>query len=300
MEVSQLNLFGNVQISAQALRELAAREISILHLSYGGWLSAVTTPPPHKNIELRRRQFAAATDKAFCLRLARAFVSGKVRNARTLLRRNARGLPEGTLYRLAESRRRAERATALEQLLGIEGTAAREYFASFALMFKSSAEGAAPSFAFESRNRRPPRDPVNALLSLLYSMLTKEMVNTLIGVGFDPYMGFYHQTHYGRPALALDLVEEFRPLVADSVVIGLINNGEVRPSDFIERAGSVALTAGGRRRVIEAYERRLDTLVTHPRFGYAISYRRVFEVQARLLARYLSGEIAFYPPFCTR
>ena len=95
-------------------------------------------------------------------------------------------------------------------------------------------------------------------------------------------------------------MEEFRPLVADSVVIGLINNGEVRPSDFIERAGAVALTTGGRRRVIEAYERRLETLVTHPRFGYAISYRRIFEVQARLLARYLAGEIAFYPPFCTR
>jgi CRISPR-associated protein Cas1 len=300
MEVSQLNLFGNVQISAQALRELAAREISILHMSYGGWLSAITTPPPHKNIELRRRQFTAAADSSVCLQLARAFVSGKIRNSRTLLRRNARDLPEGTLYRLAELRRRAERATALEQLLGIEGTAAREYFANFALMFKTGAEGDAPAFAFESRNRRPPRDPVNALLSLLYAMLTKELVNTLIGVGFDPYLGFYHQPHYGRPALALDLVEEFRPLVADSVVIGLINNGEVRPSDFIERAGAVALTTGGRRRVIEAYERRLDTLVTHPRFGYAISYRRIFEVQARLLARYLSGEIAFYPPFCTR
>jgi CRISPR-associated protein Cas1 len=300
MEISQLNLFGNVQISAQALRELAAREISILHLSYGGWLSAITTPPPHKNIELRRRQFTAADDRSVCLSLARAFVSGKVRNARTLLRRNARELPEDALRRLAESRRRAERATALEQLLGIEGTAAREYFANFALMFKPSADSAATSFAFESRNRRPPRDPVNALLSLLYAMLTKEMVNTLIGVGFDPYLGFYHQTHYGRPALALDLIEEFRPLVADSVVIGLINNGEVRPSDFIERAGAVALTSSGRRRVIEAYERRLDTLVTHPRFGYAISYRRIFEVQARLLARYLAGEIAFYPPFCTR
>ncbi|HEY0005890.1 MAG TPA: CRISPR-associated endonuclease Cas1 [Pyrinomonadaceae bacterium] len=300
MEVSQLNLFGNVQISAQALRELAAREISILHLSYGGWLSAVTTPPPHKNIELRRRQFTAAADRSVCLQLARAFVSGKIRNSRTLLRRNAQDLPEGALYRLAELRRRAERAGALEQLLGIEGTAAREYFSNFALMFKSGANGPTPSFAFESRNRRPPRDPVNALLSLLYAMLMKEMVNTLIGVGFDPYLGFYHQTHYGRPALALDLVEEFRPLVADSVVIGLINNGEVRPSDFISRAGAVALTASGRRRVIEAYERRLDTLVTHPRFGYAISYRRIFEVQARLLARYLSGEIALYPPFCTR
>ena len=300
LEMSQLNLFGNVQLSAQALRELAAREISILHLSYGGWLAAVTTPPPHKNIELRRRQFEAANDRILCLTLARAFVAGKIRNSRTLLRRNARELPEGTLRRLAGERRQAERAPALEQLLGIEGTAAREYFANFARMFKADVDGAEPQFDFAARNRRPPRDPVNALLSFLYAMLTKDLLVTLVGIGFDPYLGFYHQPRYGRPALALDLMEEFRPLIADSVVIGLINNGEVRPSDFIGRAGAVALTANGRKRVIEAYERRLDTLVTHPRFGYAISYRRIFEVQARLLARFLAGEISSYPPFCTR
>lgn len=300
LDTAQLNLFGNVQVSAQALRELAARDIAIIHLSYGGWLAAVTTPPPHKNIELRRRQFQTAEDREACLRLARAFTAGKIRNCRTLLRRNARELPDGVLHRLAESRRRAERARMIEQLLGIEGTAAREYFSNLARMFKSAEGEDAPAFEFTERNRRPPRDPVNALLSFLYSMLTKDMLVTLVGVGFDPYLGFYHQPKYGRPALALDLMEEFRPLVADSVVVGMINNGEVRRSDFIERAGAVALTDSGRRRVIEAYERRMDTMVTHPKFGYQISYRRVFEVQARLLGRFLMGEIAAYPPFCTR
>ena len=300
MEISQLSLFGNVQLTAQALRELAAREVPIVHLSYGGWLNAVTTPPPHKNIELRRRQFAAAADQAVCVRLAQAFVTGKIRNTRTLLRRNARELPEGVLYQLAIMRRRAGSAESLEQLLGIEGTAAREYFTHFARMFKPGDDEDAPAFAFTSRNRRPPRDPVNALLSFLYALLTKEMIVTLVGVGFDPYLGFYHQPRYGRPALALDLMEEFRPLVADSVAIGLINNGELRPSDFIARAGAVALTDSGRRRVIDAYERRLEILVTHPRFGYAVSYRRIFEVQARLLARFLLGEIESYPAFCTR
>jgi CRISPR-associated protein Cas1 len=300
MEISQLSLFGNVQLTAQALRELAAREVPIVHLSYGGWLHAVTTPPPHKNIELRRRQFATAADSVLCVRLARAFVAGKIRNTRTLLRRNARALPEGVLYQLAIMRRRAGNAESLEQLLGIEGTAAREYFAHFAHMFKPGDETSAPAFEWTSRNRRPPRDPVNALLSFLYALLTKEMIVTLVGVGFDPYLGFYHQPRYGRPALALDVMEEFRPLVADSVAIGLMNNGELRPSDFMARAGAVALTDSGRRRVIEAYERRLETLVTHPRFGYAVSYRRIFEVQARLLARFLLGEIEAYPAFCTR
>jgi CRISPR-associated protein Cas1 len=300
LEISQLSLFGNVQLTAQALRELAVREVPIVHLSYGGWLNAVTTPPPHKNIELRRRQFAAAAEPATCLPLARAFVVGKIRNARTLLRRNARELPEGVLYQLAAARRRAAHAESLEQLLGIEGTAAREYFAHFALMFKVAEGEETLAFELTSRNRRPPRDPVNALLSFLYALLSKEMIVTLVGVGFDPYLGFYHQPRYGRPALALDLMEEFRPLVADSVAIGLINNGELRPSDFITRAGAVALTDSGRRRVLDAYERRLETLVTHPRFGYAVSYRRIFEVQARLLARFLLGEITAYPAFCTR
>ncbi|MGH9969302.1 MAG: CRISPR-associated endonuclease Cas4g/Cas1g [Pyrinomonadaceae bacterium] len=298
-QVSQVSLFGNVQISAQALREIAARDVTITHLSNGGWLTAVTTPPPHKNIELRRRQFQTAADKTLCLCLARAFVSGKIRNSRTLLRRNARNLEDNVIHRLAECRRKAEMADSLDQLLGMEGLAARDYFANFARMFKTGNE-AEVRFDFGSRNRRPPRDPVNALLSFLYSMLAKDMLVTLVGVGFDPYLGFFHQPRYGRPALALDLMEEFRPLVADSVVIGVINNGEIRPSDFISRAGSVALRPDGRKRLLEAYERRLDTEVTHPRFGYSISYRRVFEVQARLLGRFLTNEIPQYEAFCTR
>jgi CRISP-associated protein Cas1 len=300
LEVAQLSIFGNVQLSAQALRELASRSVPIIHMSYSGWLSAITTPPPHKNIELRRRQFRSADDPAFQLTIARAIVAGKIRNQRTLLRRNSRDLPDGLLHRLAESRRRAGQATSLEQLLGIEGSAARDYFANFPLMFKPNAATGTTDFNFESRNRRPPRDPVNALLSFLYAMLVKDLVVTLVGVGFDPYLGFYHKPRYGRPALALDLMEEFRPLVADSVAIGMINNGEIRPIDFIYRAGACALTDSGRKRVLEAYERRLDSFVIHPIFGYAVSYRRVFEVQARLLSRLLQGEIPHYPSFTTR
>ncbi len=297
-ETSQMSLFGNVQISAQAIRVLASREVPVIHLSYGGWLNAVTTAPPHKNIELRRAQFAAANDPEKCLKMARSFVAGKIYNQRTLLRRNAKELPNESLVFLREMRRKSMTASNLPELLGMEGAAAREYFSKFTTMFKQT--GDQPAFDFTTRNRRPPKDPVNALLSFLYSMLTKEMLVTLVGIGFDPYLGFYHQPRYGRPALALDLMEEFRPLIADSVVIGLINTGEIRPSDFITRLSGCALTDSGRRRVIEAFERRLNTTITHPLFGYTVSYRRIFEIQARLLARFLTGEIAEYPSFITR
>ena len=297
-ETSQMNLFGNVQISAQAIRELASREIPIVHLSYGGWLNAVTTPPPHKNIELRRAQFALAGDAEKCLHLARSFVSGKIHNQRTLLRRNAKELPTESLVFLREMRRKSAQAKSLQEILGMEGAAAREYFSRFALMFKSGGEQ--PAFDFNSRNRRPPKDPVNTLLSFLYSMLMKEMLVSLVSIGFDPYLGFYHQPRYGRPALALDLMEEFRPIVVDSVVISLINTGEIRPQDFITRLTGCALTDSGRKRVIEAFERRLNMTITHPIFGYTVSYRRIFEIQARLLARFLMGEIPAYPSFITR
>ena len=297
-ETSQMSLFGNVQISAQAIRELASRDVPVVHLSYGGWLNAVTTAPPHKNIELRRAQFTIANDKEKCLQLASSFVAGKIYNQRTLLRRNAKELPNDSLVFLREMRRKSVTANNLQELLGMEGAAAREYFSRFALMFKQTGEQ--PAFDFTTRNRRPPKDPVNALLSFLYSMLTKEILVTLIGIGFDPYLGFYHQPRYGRPALALDLMEEFRPLVADSVVINLINTGEIRSRDFITRLTGCALTDSGRKRVIEAFERRLNTTITHPVFGYTVSYRRIFEIQARLLARFLTGEIPEYPSFITR
>jgi CRISPR-associated protein Cas1 len=300
LDASQLSVFGNIQITAQALRELCARGIPTCHLSYGGWFYGITQGFPHKNVELRVRQYSAALSEADSLAMARHFVSGKIRNCRTMLRRN---LPrEGgnrVLRQLGQFTSKAESAEDLGSLLGIEGSAARAYFGSFAEMLKPKTEGLG-TFDFEGRNRRPPRDPVNALLSFLYSLMVKDLTVTLVAVGFDPFMGFFHQRRYGRPALALDLMEEFRPIIGDSVVIGLINNGEVSPDDFISGGNTCALTVKGRKKVITAYERRLDVLIRHPVFQYAISYRRVLEVQARLLARALTGEIPNYPPFTTR
>ncbi|HVC32581.1 MAG TPA: CRISPR-associated endonuclease Cas1 [Chloroflexota bacterium] len=298
LATSQLSVFGNVQVTAAALRELCAREIPICHFTYGGWFSGITRGLGGKNVELRLAQYRAALDPAWSLDLARRLVAGKILNCRTLLRRNDPGVPPAVLASLQTLARRAEQAESLQSLLGIEGAAARSYFGEFAGMLKT-AKGAFP-FDFGGRNRRPPRDPVNAVLSFLYAFLVKDLTLATFAVGFDPFLGFYHQPRYGRPALALDLVEEFRPLVADSVAITLINNGEVRERDFIHRAGAVSLTTEGRRAVIAAYERRMETSVTHPVFGYQISYRRVLEVQARLLARSLGGEIPAYPAFRTR
>lgn len=297
---SQVGLFGRVQISTQAIQELCDRGIPIAYFSHGGWLYGITTGMTHKNVELRRLQFSAAEDEARALALARRVVAAKIRNDRTMLRRNGDDVPHRELERLKQLASSAEQAENAASLLGIEGTAARIYFGSFARMLRPPADPGCWEFDFTGRNRRPPRDPVNALLSLAYALLTKDLTATLAAVGFDPFLGFYHRPRYGRPALALDLMEEFRPLIADSVVLTAINMGVIRPGDVIRRGIGVALTSGGRAKLIDAYERRMDELVTHPVFGYRISYRRVLEVQARLLARHLAGEIAEFPPFCTR
>jgi CRISPR-associated protein Cas1 len=249
---------------------------------------------------LRRDQVRRADDEAFCVRLARAMVATKIKNQRTLLQRNHVEPPARALEGMRRLARQALEASELESLLGIEGTAAHFYFGHFAGMLKVENEDARPAFDFTRRNRRPPRDPVNALLSLGYSLLTRDLTITCHTIGFDPFMGFYHQPRFGRPALALDLMEGFRPLIVDSAVLSAINTQMVTSDDFTRSGESVALTARGRKRFLQAYEQRMDALVTHPLFGYRVSYRRVLEIQGRLLARVVTGELTDYPGFETR
>ena len=296
---SHVVLYGNIQVSAQAMRALLERSIPVSFLSYGGWYYGRATGVESKNVELRLAQHRAAADPAWCLRMARGLVASKIRNSRTLLRRNHAAPPLLVLSELEQLARKAERAEALEALLGLEGTAARSYFGAFTGMLKGEA-GLSGTFDLDGRNRRPPRDPVNALLSFVYSLLAKDFALALSAVGLDPLLGFYHQPRFGRPALALDLMEEFRPLVADSVVIGAINGGGFGPEDFQSHPSGVAMRPAARRRLLLGYERRMEQLIAHPVFGYRISYRRVLEVQARLLARCLLGEIDEYPAFRTR
>jgi len=301
-EISQVNVFGNVQFSAAALQGLCWAEKPVAHFSYGGWFYGLTQGLGLKNVFLRKHQFALSEDGFFCLSVAREFVAAKIRNQRTLLRRNHIEPPAIALAQLKRYAQAALNADELDELLGIEGNAARVYFANFTGLLKAENEGSEAPYTFEftRRNRRPPADPVNALLSFAYSLLAKDLMIICHSVGIDPFIGFFHQPRFGRPALALDLMEEFRPLIADSIVIGAVNTGIVTTGDFIRVGPAVALTAHGRKGFLRAYEQRMDALVTHPLFGYRVNYRRVLEIQTRLLARLLTGEAHRYVGFETR
>ena len=277
------------------MRAAFREEIPVCWFSYGGWFQGIAEGLPSKHVDLRRRQVATAAQAG--LPIAQSMVEGKLRNSRTFLMRNARSDVRQVLAQLKSLADKVTESDSIESLLGMEGAGARLYFSKFTSMLRNQSLGV---FDFNGRNRRPPKDPINCLLSYMYSLLAKDLTAVTIGIGLDPYLGVFHRPRFGRPALALDLAEEFRPLVAESVVLNTINNGEVRSSDFQIRAGGVALTQDGRRSVLSAYERRLETQATHPTYRHKATYRRVFEVQARVLAAHLLGEIPSHTPFTTR
>jgi CRISPR-associated protein Cas1 len=299
-DISQVNVFGSVSVTSGVVQALTELERPIAYFTMGGWFYGMTTGLGLKNVFLRRDQFRRADDEVFCLRVARAIVATKIRNQRTMLQRNHVEPPPRALDALRRLARQALDAGELESLLGIEGTAAHYYFSNLGGMVKVDHESERPAFDFTCRNRRPPRDPVNALLSLGYSLLVRDLTIVCHTVGFDPFVGFYHQPRFGRPALALDLMEGFRPLIVDSTVLFAINTRMVTADDFQAVGEAVMLTSRGRKRLLRAYEQRMDTLVTHPLFGYRVSYRRVLEIQARLLARAVTGELPSYAGFETR
>ena len=302
IDVSRVVIQGNASISTPALRDLMSRGIPVTWMSYGGWFDGHSVGTGHKNVELRTAQYKASFNDSVCLRIARDLVRAKILNCRTLLRRNWRSgeKPERLLTDLKREADKSLKAKSIQQLLGIEGVAAALYFGKFQHLIRDNTDPNTFAFDFTKRNRRPPQDPVNAMLSYAYTLLVKAWTVTLSAVGLDPYRGFYHQPRYGRPSLSLDLMEPFRPLIADSSVIQAINNGEVRPTDFVSAAGAVAMTPEGRKRFIATFERRMGQEITHPIFGYRVSYRRLLELQARLFGRFLLGEIHEYPNLLTR
>lgn len=306
ISVSEVALFGPVSLTTPTLHELFRANIPVAWFSTGGWLMGHTHGTGPENAYIRTNQYRVAFDESRSRGIARGLVAAKIRNQRTMLRRNWReeksadGKDEAleSLKRLAA---RAEHAANNPELLGLEGESAAIYFRFLDRMIASPAgNDLGAGFSFEKRNRRPPEDPVNAMLSLSYALLTRTFLAALQSVGFDPYRGFYHVIRHGRPALALDMIEPYRPIISDSAVLNAMNNGEVKLDDFYFNGPACSLKSGARKALIAAYERRLDQETTHPMFGYRVSMRRLIEVQVRLLARHLDGEIKDYPHYTPR
>ena len=299
-DISQLVLCGGIQISSQAVQTLCEASIPIVYLSMGHWFYGITTGIHLRNAYDRAAQFTMAADPKKCLSFAQQIVADKAENQRTLLRRNAPSDPQTdrALRDMENLINRIASTTSIEELLGMEGAIAAAYFGRFSQLLKPRDFDA--QWDFTTRNRRPPRDPVNALLSFGYAMLAKECTVALMSEGLDAWWGFYHQPRHGRPALALDIMEPFRATIVDSAVITAINTGMVQRNSFLANANACILTPEGRKAFIRAYEGRLDQLITHPVFDYKCSWRIVIRLQARLLCRWLRGEIPVYTSITTR
>ncbi len=293
-QLQAVYLYGSIQVSAQALTLFMERAIPVAYFSAAGRFIGMASGLPASGVDARMGQYQMWSIPEKRLSIATEIVRSKIHNQRVLLMRNG-SAPDAVLRALAQLRDSCKEQRGLAALRGVEGAAASLYFAHFSTMLKDSAV-----FDFNGRNRRPPRDPVNAMLSLGYSILVKELSGIAYTVGLDPFLGFFHSPRYGRPALALDMMEEFRPLIVDSVVLTMLNRGEVSDSDFIQTSKGTVMKDSARRQFWRAWTRRMDTEITHPTFGYKMSYRRMMEVQMRQFWRFCRGDSEVFFGFTTR
>ncbi len=295
--VSHVVLIGRVGMTTPAMHALLDAGVGVSLLTRTGRLRGRLLPGTGGNLSLRHAQYARAQDPAFCLAVSRAIVQGKLRNSRNGLRRLLRNRPHldpSPLVRIQTSLAQLSQVRSLNELRGLEGVGARAYFGLLRQLVPQA-------WAFPRRSRRPPRDPFNALLSFGYTLLTQNLLAACQVVGLDPFDGFFHGDKYNRPALALDLAEEFRSPVVDSVVLDLVNHRRLVPEDLRPgRDGGYYLEKAGMRRFLWAYNRRLHQAVYHPRAGRSLSYQKIFEVQARLLRKVIEGEEVHYRPFLRR
>lgn len=296
--------FGPVSASPDLMAACSERGIGLSFLDINGRFLARVEGPASGNVLLRRRQYRLADDSKATAHLARWFVIGKVANARSMLVRSAREQPDAPVALDLAALRLAERLVDLgradlstETVRGHEGEAAAGYFAAFDAMIRSSD----PAFRFATRSRRPPLDAVNCLLSFVYALVRHDCASALAAVGLDPAVGYLHADRPGRPSLALDLMEEFRPALADRLVLALINRGQVSPQGFLRDAtGGVSMDDETRRTVLVSYQERKQAKLTHPLTGEATTLAVVPHIQARLLARAIRGDLDHYPPFLVR
>lgn len=293
LDVSEINIMGRVEVSTGLTTACLDKGIPILWFSSGNWFKGLTSGAMGGNIDLRRKQVLTSISGG--LDIAKEMIAGKIANCRTLLRRNAKCDNEEALTELTRALARVRRCKTKQSLLGVEGIAAKVYFSAFSTMLKDGM-----GFTLEGRNKRPPTDPVNAMLSFLYAVLAKELSVAVMSVGFDPFQGFLHELRFNRPALALDLMEEFRPLIVDSTVLKLVNTGVATPDKFEFRADGCIMKPGMKKELLRAYETRLDYPITHPVFKYRTEYRRAIRLQCRLLAATLMEDIPSYKAFTTR
>ncbi len=313
-QVSEVVLTGGVGVTTPAMLSLLDNGTGLTLIASGGRLRGRLIAAEARNLPLRHKQYARSADESFCTAVSRAIVIGKLKNSRTLARRILRGrrmaaqiatAGEGDaaangeantaeLIRINQALTQATTAQDTAALRGIEGFGSRAYFTVLKAALRAE-------LTFEKRTRRPPRDPANALLSLAYTLLTNALFTACEVAGLDPYDGFFHADKYGRPALALDLVEEFRSVVADSVVLTVVNNRMVSEDDFVwGEDGGVYLTGGSLRMFVKQFGRRLNTPVFHPDAGRALSYQKVFEIQARRLRKCIETGEAGYRPFVAK
>jgi len=328
-KVEEVMVIGDITITTPALASLLEAKVSVTYLSkYGRYLGSLN-PLLTKNSILRLAQHAAHIDAKRRHVIAQRFVLGKLRNMRTVLMRYNRTQSDPLLGTQVDNLKRcitaaekakltiadsvineseldlapemetgevkAGRMNGLGPLLGCEGAGSAAYFNVFEHLIKCGwAHG------FSKRVRRPPTDPVNAMLSYGYVILSSQVASAVAGVGFDPYIGYLHSSRYGKPALALDLMEEFRPIIVDSVVLSLLNNRQFEQKDFELELNSYRMTDAAKRLFLEKFEERMQEVITHPVFEYKVPYRRCIELQARLLGKYLTGEVSEYTPFTVR
>ncbi len=281
--VEQVVLMGNPQITGDALVYALELGMPVHYLTIFGKYLGSALPGESRNGQLRLAQYQVHSDKERRLELVKAIVTAKIHNQYSVLYRHQQ--PDNSLKR---RKSQVKSQATVDQVRGIEGVAAKDYFACWPAMLNDS-------WQFNGRNRRPPTDPVNALLSFAYGLLRVQVTAAAHLAGLDPYIGYLHEATRGQPAMVLDLMEEFRPLIADNLVLSVINKREIQPKDFNESLGAYRLSDAGRKTFLQAFERKLSDEFKHPVFNYRCSYRRAVELQARLLARHLQEGIPYQP-----
>ncbi len=296
IKIDGVVILGRATLSPAVVVELLERKIPLSFMTGTGRYLGRLEPELTKNIFVRSAQWKAAGESSRALHVVRGMIRGKLKNYRNSLLRHAREHPDTDLQvaiaKIEQAVLAIEPTNSINSLRGLEGNGSAAYFGVFNQLIR------ADGFSFNTRNRRPPLDPINAMLSFGYSLLRHDIQGALNIVGFDPYLGYLHVERYGRPSLALDLMEEFRPLVVDAMVLSAVNRRSLLPSDFTAEplSGAVSLGDEGRRTFLRLYEQKKQSEFKHPVMGRKCTYQEAFEIQARLLAKYLMDETDKYPP----